>query len=118
MTISGQNFEMYQGETKTIEILVLDENGQAADLTPYVLNDDIQWTAYNRTTKATVIHKSLGDGISVPVTTSGIIIVSLLPLDTESVNPNIYGHECQIASSASDVAIVTTGIVNIYYSKL
>jgi len=117
MTINSQNFEMYRGDSKEIRIPITDEaTGLAVDLTPY-LSGSIIWVVYNRTSKATILSKSYGDGISVPTPSSGEIIITLRPEDTESIIPNTYNHECEISSSSTNVATVTTGTINILYSK-
>lgn len=114
MTEVGQNFEMYQGDTKNIEIEVRDENGAILPLDPY---DGITWIVYNTTTKATVLTRTLGDGITVPTPSNGVILISLVPADTENIIPNTYAHECEIVSGTSIVATVATGTIKIIYSK-
>lgn len=118
MTITGQNFEMYQGDTKEIHIIVTDEEtGLPLDLSPYVANDGIVWVLYGQTNKNIILSKSYGEGITVPVPSTGELIVTLLPTDTENVIPNTYNHECEISSSSTNVATVTTGTLKILYSR-
>jgi hypothetical protein len=114
MTITGQNFEMFAGDSKEIEIAVVDENGAALDLTPY---DAINWVVYKPTTKEIVLSKTLGSGITVAAPLTGIITISLVPADTENIFPMIYAHECEINSGTSVVSTVCTGTMKIVYSK-
>jgi hypothetical protein len=114
MTMIGQNFSMYQGDTKNIEIEVTDANDAILPLDPY---DGIRWVMYHPTTKALVLEKTLGDGITVPTPANGVLVISLEPSDTESVVPNTYNHECELMNGATVVATVTTGIIKIIYSK-
>lgn len=112
MTLSGQNFEMHQGDNKEIIITNYDENDAILDLTGY----SIVWVAYHPTTKALILSKSLGDGITVPTPENGQIVISLLPADTLSVVPNTYNHEVEITLS-SVVSTTTTGTIKILFSK-
>jgi hypothetical protein len=114
MTATGQNFEIYQGDTKDVFIVVTDVNGAILDLTPY---DAIRWVVYHQVTKALILEKDLASGISVPVGTDGVLKISLVPADTESIVPNTYNHECEVSSGGTVVATVTVGTVKIIYSK-
>lgn len=119
MTAIGQNFEVFQGDYKEIEILVKDENNNnlPLDLAPYVAFNGIVWVVYRKTTKAIVLSKTLSAGISVPAPITGIIKITLNPADTELLEPNVYNHECEISSSPTNVATVTTGNLTILYSR-
>lgn len=113
MTYTGQNFEIYQGDTKQIIITVYDEDGAILNLTGYNIN----WVMYKSTTKELILSKSLGSGITVPTPSNGQIVIDFLPVDTENVIPNTYLHECEISTSPTDVSTVTTGAVKVFYSK-
>jgi hypothetical protein len=117
MTIKGQNFEIYAGDSKNLEILITDSTDSPLDLTPYMIAGGITWVIYHPTTKAIVLSKGYTDGITVPIPSNGIAIVSLLPEDTENIAPKLYNHECEISSSTTEVATVTVGTVNIIYSR-
>lgn len=117
MTVKSQNFEIFAGDSKQIEILVTDEDTDLpVDLTPY-LSGTIIWVVYDKSTKNLILSKSLGSGVTVPSPSSGIVIITLSPTDTENITPKLYNHECEISSSPTDVATVTTGTINILYSK-
>jgi hypothetical protein len=112
MTATGQNFEMFQGDTKDIEIPVTDENGAALPLDPFT---EIVWVVYKQTTKEEVLRKELGAGITVP--SASLIKISLLPVDTELLTPTTYNHECEISDGGTVVSTITTGTLKILYSK-
>ena len=114
MAATGQNFEIFQGDTKDVYITVTNENGAILDLTPY---DAIRWVVYHQVNKALILEKTLSSGITVPVGTDGVIKISLVPADTENVQPNTYNHECEVSSGGTVVATVTVGTVKIIYSK-
>jgi len=113
MTATGQNFDIYQGDSKQVIITTYDENDAILNLTGY----DITWVLYKSTTKELILSKTLGDGITVPTPSNGEIVINFLPEDTENVIPNTYLHECEISTSPTDVSTVTTGSVKVFYSK-
>lgn len=117
MTATGQNFELFAGDRKDIEILITNSAGNAVDLTPYMISGGIVWVMYHPTTKQIVLTKEFGSGISVPTPSNGIAVISLLPADTVDVTPKLYNHECEINGSPTEVATVTTGTVNLLYSR-
>jgi hypothetical protein len=116
MTVSGQNFDVFQGDTKKIIFTAYDENDVVLDLTAYA--SSIHWVMYKLTTKTLVLEKSVTSGqIEVPTPTNGKIELNLLPEDTLTIIPGNYSHELEISSSSSDISTISTGIVKIIYSK-
>lgn len=113
MTIVGQNFDLYLGDTKQIIITAYNEAGGILPLAGY----DITWVVYKSTTKAIVLTKTLGAGITVPTPSNGEIVIDILPVDTMNLIPNTYLHECEISTSPTDVATITTGAVKMIYSR-
>ncbi len=114
MTATGQNFEMFQGDTKVITIPVTNVDGSVLDLTPY---DEINWVVYKPTTKEIVLSKTLGGGITVPAPLDGNLEISIVPTDTENITPMLYSHECEIKSGGTIVSTITTGTIKIIYSR-
>jgi hypothetical protein len=119
MTVSGQNFEMYVGDSKEIYITVTDEEtGLPLNLSPYVANSGIAWVVYRPTTKEIVLSKLFGAGVEAVIPYSnGVIKITLNPSDTENIIPNTYNHECEISSSLTNVATVTVGTIKFLYSR-
>lgn len=114
MTAKGQNFELYQGDTRTLVVQVKDENEQVVSLSGYL----VHWVMYVPTTGAIVLDKSVGNGIAITSPTTGEISISLLPSDTENIVPRIYNHELEISiDPASSVFTVAVGTANILSSK-
>lgn len=111
--MADQNFSMYAGDTKRIEVTVVDAAGDAVDITDFT---SIRWKMA-KTVKATaVLEKSLGDGIEIISGGSGRFDVTLETGDTESLRPGTYYHEAEVAdpvASPEVVATVMTGTAEI-----
>lgn len=114
MTISGQNFEVYQGDTKQIIINATDDDGNVLDLTGYT----IVWVAYNLTTGELVITKSTANVGEIEVTTpsTGVIQINLESVDTEILPAKGYGHQCEVEDSFGRHATITTGQMSVLKS--
>lgn len=113
MTATGQNFEIFQGDSKQIIITVYDENDAILPLDGY----EVSWVMYRSTNKQLVLSKTLGDGITIPTPSNGQIVIDFLPDDTVNIVPNTYAHECEISTGPTDVSTVTVGAVKVFYSK-
>lgn len=111
MTISGQNFEIYQGDNKVVIITVYDENDAILDLTGY----SAVWCAYNQSLSDKVIIKSTlpGEGITIPSPTNGQLQITLDSIDTENLNPKTYGHQCEIENAGGSHSTVTVGYMKV-----
>ena len=107
MTVTGQNFDMFQGEDKEIIITARDENGDILPLTGY----EIVWVAYNLTSSQIVIIKSstVPGEIDVPTPASGEIHINLVSSDTENLQPKTYGHQCEVVDAFGANSLITTG---------
>jgi len=113
MASTEQNFEMWQGEVKTITVTVLKQDGTAKDLTSAVA---IVWEA--STSVGAVLPsltKSVGSGISISnPATSGIFVVALTHDDTHLLTPGVYYHEARVTDSASVEEVVTIGELTLH----
>lgn len=114
MAATGQNFELFQGDYKEVTISVVDENGQAVDLTGY----NAVWCMYIQNVDDVVIAitKTTSGGITIPSPTSGELVITLEDVDTENLIPRIYSHQCEIEDLLGRHATVTTGYVKLYKS--
>lgn len=114
MTITGQNFEVYKGDNKEIIITVTDDNGAILDLTSY----SVVWVVYNTTLDSIVIKKSTvaSNEITIPSPTSGQVHIALDSIDTESLTPRTYGHQCEIKDVSTNHSTITTGYIKILKS--
>jgi len=114
MTEVGQNFEMFQGDSKLIYINVEDEFGNPLDISTYT----VIWVVYKQTSKEAILTKTTADDVTVSGAFNDIAVVSLSPEDTESVAPAVYNHECEISKTSEGlVSTVATGTIKILYSK-
>ena len=112
MAETKQNFEVYAGDDKEVTITVRDENSEILNLTGYTLN----WVMSDEDEDA-ILTKTLSDGLSVATPSNGQVLLTLVPADTEDLEPGIYHHELEITSSGGKVSTVTTGYVKVSYSK-
>lgn len=112
MTIAGQNFEMFQGDNKELVITVYKQDGVSIqDLTGY----NAVWCAHNQTPENPVIIKttSPGEGITIPDPSSGQLVIELANVDTNTLTPKTYGHQCEVEDALGNHATVTTGYMKL-----
>jgi hypothetical protein len=103
------DFEMVQGDTKTIEVTVEDPTGTVVDLTGAV---SIRWKMAKSVTATVTLAKSVGSGISVVDAEEGRFDIALATGDTESLSGGFY-HEAEVIDSLNRVATVLTGTITI-----
>jgi hypothetical protein len=111
MASENQNFSMWQGENKTIEIAVVDENGNVVEIQEgtkaiWKLLDSVA------STEAHVTKTEL-NGISWKV--GGLIDIELTPSDTATLL-GVYYHELRIIDPNLSEHVITTGKVTIKQS--
>ncbi len=117
MTVENQNFYMYRGDTKNLYITILDEdNGGYFDLT----GASASWSLYDPNTDEILVTKTTLSGIDIfQPPTSGILIIHVLPTDTNLLIPaNYYFYEVEVVDAFDQVATVTTGYLNLKKSKV
>jgi hypothetical protein len=112
MTETGQNVEIYRGDSKVLRVTVVDENNLSVDISSF----NIEYVLYKK--DITYLSKTIGSGISfVGGGTTGIFDINYLPVDTENIYGNFF-HECEITDPTSQVSTVFTGSVTIINSKI
>lgn len=94
MTATNQNFYMYAGDTKNLNISVTNDDGSPLDLTGCT----ITW----------VLKKNNSE--LVKTTTNGVI--ELEPSDTSDLY-GIYPHECELTDQTGNVSTIFIGKVTI-----
>lgn len=103
---------MFQGDTKDLEIRVVDGDNNPLDLT----GSTLEWRLYKDVDSPELIYKDLmNDGIDVTDAVGGVFVVRLIPLDT--VTGNLHGryeHEAIVTDVRGYVATVLTGKAFIY----
>jgi hypothetical protein len=112
MTATGQNFTMYQGDTKIVDVTTYDEVGAVLNLTDGILN----WVFYKRYPENIVLTKTTASGIALIDPTNGIFRMTLNPADTEGLLGE-YNHECELTDTSNNISTLLVGKVSIYKSK-
>ena len=103
------DFTMYSGDTKLLEITVLDQDGDPVDLT----GATVKWQMAKKVTSDTpVLSKEIGSGVVIMNPTAGRFDISLQPADTAAIK-GAYYHEAEITESGGDVATVLAGTITI-----
>lgn len=114
MTTENQNFEMWQGESVTLDVPITDENNAAFAMT----GSTVAWklTTFGGTL---VLSKSTADDVSLEDSagTDDMVRVVISPGDTRTVAPNSYYQECRITDASSDENVLFTGRVDLYESQ-
>lgn len=113
MAETGQNFEVFQGDSKVETVTIRDEANALLNLTGYTFN----WVMFRMNTRVNVLTKTLASGLSVPTPANGELVITLDPADTVDLAPGKYNHELEMISAGGDVSTVTTGIVSVLYSQ-
>lgn len=114
MTAENQNVTMYRGETKDVLITVYDDVGNYANLA----GATIQWDLVNRNTGEILVTKTTASGISITDPANGGMSVSLLPIDTSSLEPaNWYYHMVTVLDNTGYISVSTTGNFQIKYYR-
>ena len=112
MTITGQNFEVYQGDNKTVIVTVRNQDGSLTNLTGY----NAVWCAYRQTPDTIVILKTTTSGITIPDPLSGELHIDLGQTDTAALTTSNYGHQCEIEDSFGNHATVMAGYMRVLKS--
>lgn len=117
MAITDQNFEIWGGETPTLDITALQSDGSKLDLTNA---ESVEWRL--NLGDNTVITKTLDDGIELGQPVNNIIntlAVTLATEDTEDVVGNgIYEHQLRAVTATGIVTTTTVGWVTINQSLI
>lgn len=98
MTEINQDFEMFSGDSRTLEITVRDSSGDVVDITGY----SFKWEMSNGTS----VTPTLIDG------PTGRFDVPIAPANTSGVS-GAFTHESQITSGAGAVSTIFTGAMTV-----
>lgn len=103
----NQNFELFQGDTKDLEITVEDGEGNPLDLT----GSTIEWRLFRTIRDAVLIEKTLaGGGIEITNEPGGVFVVHLSSEDTRDLNGK-FQHEASVTDVRGYTATILTGFV-------
>lgn len=107
MTATGQNITMVAGDDKEIYITVYDDGGNLEDITGATIN----WVAF-RQNGTIVLTKTTADAITLDDPTNGVLLITLIPADTETLLGSYY-HECELTDNAGRISTITKGYFHV-----
>lgn len=113
MTYTGQNVEIYQGDTRTITVTVYDSNDQIISITGA---QGIKWVVYKRSSGVIYIQKSIGSGITITDGPNGVFEIVLANSDTLNLL-GTYNHECELKDASGNISTIFTGYFKVTTSK-
>lgn len=104
--MESQDFALYSGDSKKLNASIVDENNAPLNLT----NATFKWVLANDT--ATVLSKSIGNGITITNAPYGQCTISITTADTQSLS-GTYIHEARVTDSNGNSSIVFSGTVTV-----
>jgi len=120
MTATAQNFAFYQGETKTLEVLVTDGDNENA---PFSLTNviEIDWGAWvDINTRILTKKLTLGAPDNIvrfsSAGTDDALRMNFTVTDTQILNGDYY-HECRIIDSSGNQDVIFIGTMTIGDSR-
>jgi len=90
------NLTIYQGESRSLDYVITDDQGEPVDLTFYAP----EWRLASRTDETPLVTKTLGAGITYTDASQGMLTVELTPEDTE-LTPGLYRRELRLSSGST-----------------
>lgn len=109
MTTENQDFTMWSGDSKVLEVAVTDVDDEAVVLTGATINYVLQKSSRGG---QAIISKSTTDGISITNALAGKFEITIDASDTADLAGDYY-HECQVTDSSSNVSTIFVGTVTI-----
>jgi len=110
VTATKQDFTVYQGESKTLQLTIVDGAAAAKNLTGI---SAVTWRLGPLGGGAAALTKSLAAGVTVVGATSGRIDVALATADTAALAAGHYLHLTEVIDVAGDTETVTVGTVTV-----
>lgn len=107
MTEQNQNFTMWQGETKTLEVTLSDD--------PDIAGQAIQWVLATEEGGEVKVSKDTADGIEITGDAAHHFEISLDPEDTQGIAGRHY-HEARIDDEGGTENVLFTGEATIHES--
>lgn len=104
MTTTGRNFTMWQGETKTITVALINAAGEAYGSTAGLT---FTWKVFaTENSDTALVTKATSSGI-----TNGTsqIEIALAESDTDDLAAGTYYHECRVVDGSGNNDVVFTG---------
>ena len=105
MTITNQDFTMWQGDRKDVIITVRDLNGDILDIT----DSTVIWMMINATNKLSK-STALG-GIILSDPENGELTIRIMPADTLEFDGMYFYHETEMTDAFGNISTVSVGNV-------
>jgi hypothetical protein len=105
-----QDFDMFAGESKTLQVRVTDTTGGFKDIT----NATIKWDLQKL--KTIIVEKITPTEIVIVDGPGGIFNVIILPADTVGLGPGLYQHQAEVTDNAGITEVVFSGTITLYDS--
>ena len=112
MTYTGQNIEIYQGDTRTLTVTVYDLDGKITSIS----GASIKWVVYKRSSGKIYVSKTVGSGITITDGANGLLEIALLRDNTLNLLGN-YKHECELVDTSNNYSTIFTGYFKVIASK-
>jgi hypothetical protein len=106
VTKRNQDFSMHIGESKTVFISLLNEDGSVFD----PAGSTFEWWLAKTSHSAQLLQKKLNTGLV--LTTDGINVI-LNSADTYDLVPELYYHELKIYLGSTGLSVSTVGTVHL-----
>ena len=120
MTAESQDFTVYEGEDKTIEISVLTESGGSpVNLgTPTSVVWNVKYSSSS--TEDALITKTYADA-EITVTdgdaTNDKLQIDLVAADTQGMEGKAYYHEARVVDGDADNHVISSGTITVKHSS-
>jgi len=111
----SQDFELFSGNHKTLHCTVLDEDGNAVDIT----GATIVWALANHeNSKSRLITYTSPTNVTIVAPLLGTFDVSIQGPATEALKSGEYYHEARVTSSGGSVTTVIFGKVDLKHNVI
>ena len=110
MGITGQDFQMWQGEDEVIEVPITDGESPV-NLTGATVTWKLSQSGVTVLTKTTSDDITIGAGDAV----GDLVTIAVRKANTATLSPGYYTHECRVVSGG-DEQVVFTGTMRLIES--
>ena len=107
MSVISQPLQMFKGEDRTFTILVVDEEGERADITGYAIEFEVKIA--DGAADPPDIAKSVGSGITInpdQVANKGEATLQINPTDTNSLAARVYRYDLVVIDGGFERHVV------------
>ena len=104
--VQPQSLEVKSGDTLKLPITVVDSAGNPKDLTGVTATFIIA----RRVRSTALITKTVGAGIVLTTPLSGVLTVTIDPVDSDDLHGTYY-FECEVTDLVGDIATIAYGFI-------